>query len=186
MKHQVVLVPPELVPDAFYLIKDYVFNLSKRTGGRVVVEQVYLAVASGQHRLYVVFDEKSKAKAFFTLIEEMHGIHRGLVIYWLGGENMKDWIGLIRDKVEEQAEHAHVDFVRFETPRKGWESVVSSLGMEQVGSIFEKRYPRGQQFQSSNSHDSGRPDDDDEPAGLSSGSGDAERGPRERGREPAV
>lgn len=41
-------------------------------------------------------------------------------------------------------------------------------------------------LQSSISHDSGRPFDDDEPSGLPSGSGNAERGPRERGREPSV
>lgn len=157
---QVTLIPPEFVPDAFYFIKDYVFGLAKRSGGRIVPEQVYRAVASGQHQLYIVFDGKNKARAFFTLIEEMHGTQRGLIIYWLGGEGMREWIIPIKDKLEMLAAQSGVDFVRFETPRKGWEHVVSSLGMEHVGSIFEKRFTGGKQFKAADSHDAGRPDDD--------------------------
>jgi L-amino acid N-acyltransferase YncA len=68
------------------------------------------------------------------------------------------------------------------------ESLWARIGFKKYASLMVCDL-EGKEFvrlQSSNSHDSGRPDDDEQPSGLPSGSGDAKRGPRERGREPSV
>jgi hypothetical protein len=152
----VIHVPPEFVPEAWPGISGFVENLSKRSGGRVMPRNVFNEFATAQKELWVVYDADAKAKAFFSLREGVEGKQTGIFIDYLGGENMLEWVDVTKDVVFAQCKTRHIDFCQFQSPRKGWEKVITSLGGKEVGRIYERSFTDEQL--APEAHKSGRND----------------------------
>lgn len=123
-------VPPDHVDDMWRRIVPHVQRAEKTSNGRMTADDLRVSAKQGVHLLWVIFDtEASEIIAAFSTRVVQYPQMRALLIEWMGGNRMSQWISLAHDHIKE---HAKINnCTRLEaTGRNAWIRWAGRVGWE--------------------------------------------------------
>lgn len=123
-------VPLEMLDNFWDRVLPHVSRAEPTAGGRMGVDDLYKSVNQGRHLLWVVFDkDKTEVIAAFTTRVEQYPKLRSMIIEWMGGVRMKEWLGLAHDHIKAHAKANNC--TRLEaTGRNAWIRWAQRVGWE--------------------------------------------------------
>jgi hypothetical protein len=123
-------VPPEHVPLMWPKALPHVTRAERTAGGRMSIPSLYQSVSSGGHLLWIVFDTNLNAViAAFTTRVARYPDMNAMVIEWMGGTRMAEWLGMAHDHIKAHAKLN--DCTRLEaTGRNAWIRWAQRVGWE--------------------------------------------------------
>jgi len=82
----------------------HIARAEKTAGGRMTVADLKESALAGKHLLWVVFDQKDREiiAAFTTRVEHYPQLN-AMVIEWMGGSRMSEWLGMAHDHIKAHA-----------------------------------------------------------------------------------
>lgn len=123
-------VPPEHLDEMWGHALPHVTRAEKTSNGRMSVDDLKQSAARGGHLLWVIFDtDENKVIAAFTTRVQQHPQIRAMVIEWMGGGRMSQWIGPALDHIKHHAKLNNC--TRLEaTGRNAWIRWAERVGWE--------------------------------------------------------
>lgn len=97
-------VPAEMVDRFWADAARHMQRAEKTANGRMTVDDLYRSVKAGRHMMWIVFDtDENRTIAAFTTRVEHYPQMRAMVIEWMGGARMSEWLGLAHDHIKAHA-----------------------------------------------------------------------------------
>lgn len=130
------LVPTEGVKTLWPTIAPMLAPAVKHTAGRTDLRAIFEELAEQRQLLWVVMDDTNKVLAAVTTREAQYARRRTLVVDFVGGMRMKEWIQLVSDTLRAYARDAKLSGVEM-SGRRGWSRVLKSCGWQQHWVVLE-------------------------------------------------
>lgn len=92
----------------------------------------------GTRLLWVVHNEKPEIIASYTTCFRQYPMYKSLIVEYMGGSNMDEWLDDCVEIMESFAGSSECDTIEVKG-RKGWERKLTKYGVEHTYSTFEKR-----------------------------------------------
>lgn len=97
-------VPREMIGRFWHDARAHMVRAEKTANGRMKVDDLMESLQEGRHLLWVVFDHSiNKTIAAFTTRVEHYPQMRAMVIEWMGGSRMSEWLGMAHDHIKAHA-----------------------------------------------------------------------------------
>jgi hypothetical protein len=98
----------------------------RRSNGRFTMDNVRNEVQTGELVLWLVFRDRAPTAFYTTRISEYPN-RRAMVVDWLGGRDMDDWLDAAIDEMKAHAVVNHCKHLEF-CGRVGWKKVLALRG----------------------------------------------------------
>lgn len=126
------LIPTDKVGDLWKLVEPFVKRACERNDGFLTVEDQADEALSGSKQLWVVWQNGDCRAAILTKI-----VRGTCLVSALGGDGMKDWLGLAHDVIEPWARENGCRYLRI-YGRHGWLRALEPYGWKRKMVVMTK------------------------------------------------
>lgn len=123
-------VPLEHLAQVWTSAEPHLRRAESTSNGRIGMDDLRASLLSGGHLLWIVYDPQAQMViAAFTTRIICYPKVRAMVIEWMGGARMREWIGLAHDKIKAHAAENTCTQLEAEG-RNAWVRWASRVGWE--------------------------------------------------------
>lgn len=128
-------VPQDMLESLWPFIAPFLSKAVNLTPEMATLNDVYEQCANGENIAWVVVQDNKIIAAYTTRVVE-YPQARALIVDYLGGERMKDWLGLAVTSIKNQAKRNNCKW--FEAyGRRGWERLVKEYNVTQSHVVYK-------------------------------------------------
>lgn len=123
-------VPPDHLSEVWHLAVPHMKRAERTTNGRMNVDDLLESAMRGEHLVWIIFDTSdSTVIAAFTTRVQVYPKIKSMVIEWMGGRRMSQWIKPALDHIKHHAKLNNC--TRLEaTGRNAWIRWAERVGWE--------------------------------------------------------
>jgi len=137
---RVYLVPHDLYAAVEPDVRGLLAPVVARSGGRETMDAVWESIEAGHHQLWMIFNESGGLDGAMVSHIKAYTQKRMLVINWLAGDNMADWIDEVLDALEQFAKLNECGGLEL-VGRHGWMRFLKGHGWETPYIMCERKLP---------------------------------------------
>lgn len=128
-------VPPAAVDLVWPTVEPMLTRAVETSGGRFTITSVLHEILSGRMALWVVLDGDTAVAALTTRVSELPGA-RILVMDWLGGSRLKEWLPLAQETLVRYGRQYECTELQG-AGRRGWERVLGAHGWKPAYTAYK-------------------------------------------------